>query len=634
MTGRKVAVVGGGPGGLFLARLLKLADRAWDVTVYERNAPDATFGFGVVFSARTLNSLRAADIATHDRIVAVSEQWTDMELRSCGQRQRVRGFGFTAIARATLLSILQEQAAEVGVEILFETEADLGVRDSAEIVVAADGVNSGIRTALARQLGSREETGRAKYAWFGTRARFDAVTFPFVATEHGAFGAHAYPFDPATSTFIVETDENTWRAAGMEASTAAAEAPGASDEFTRRYLERVFAEHLDGHGLLTNNSKWSSFRVVHNERWHHDGVVLVGDAAHTAHFSVGSGTKLAMEDAVALSRALLQCRERDEALVAYEELRRPDVARTQDWALPSQHWWESFGRRAPTPQARLALHFLTRTSAMTYEGLRRRDPAIVDAAERSYGADAGAHAIAEPFAIAGIELARNRLAVALPAELTMLADAYASAGAGVVILAHDASEPTLELARASGAAAALQLPLADVARGPACGADMVELVASIDDPRLAGSISRLADGGMPTFLLVPFGDDDPWSRRAERRLARLAELAGAGLSGVRLAPAGETVSRPLRGAPLPALPGIGLADRVRTELELAVALTSASGWLSAAVDGAPGEPWSDQAHVALVSGRVDLLVSVPVVRRSRERCRRLALSTATGGSGS
>jgi 2-polyprenyl-6-methoxyphenol hydroxylase-like FAD-dependent oxidoreductase len=263
--GMTVGCIGGGPGGLLPARLVRLADPATRVTVHERNAPDATFGFGVVFSDRTLTEFAQADPETHRRITGASERWPDMEIRYRGERIRYGGFGFSAIARKTLLQILQEQAREAGVDIVFEEPVGLDELAGADLVVAADGVNSATREALSEHVQPSIEVGAAKYIWFGTTAPFELVTFPLVRNEHGVFAAHAYPYKPGTSTFIVEVDEHTWRRAGMDASTAQCQQPGVGDEFSRRYIERLFAEELKGHELLVNNSKWLNFRELRDQ---------------------------------------------------------------------------------------------------------------------------------------------------------------------------------------------------------------------------------------------------------------------------------------------------------------------------------------------------------------------------------
>ncbi|MFE9413080.1 MFS transporter [Streptomyces sp. NPDC006704] len=418
-----VAVVGGGPGGLFLARLLMLRGIARQVTVHERDAPDATFGFGVVFSDRTMSAFERADPVTHRRIAEAGVAWTDMELRHRGRALRYGGYGFTAVSRKTLLAVLQEQAADAGAELRFEERADaLALIDGHDLVVAADGANSATRGALADRFGTRTTPGAGKYVWFGTRAPFEVVTFPLVQTAFGAFAAHAYPYGEGLHSFIVETDEATWRATGLETSTERAAAPGVSDPYAQELMEQVFAEQLQGHPLLVNNSKWATFRHITNRAWSHRNLVLLGDAAHTAHFSVGSGTKMAMEDAIGLAAELaargagVGSEGVESALARYESRRRPETERTQRWALPSMRWWETFGSRMDRDADRFGFHFLTRTDAIGLAGLRRRHPERIAAAEEAYAHDAprtetpapGGHALGAPLHLGGV-LLRNRL---------------------------------------------------------------------------------------------------------------------------------------------------------------------------------------------------------------------------------
>src|SRR6186713_822692 len=303
----KVAVIGGGPAGLYFSLLLKQARPDADITVLERNRPDDTFGWGVVFSDQTLENFRAADPASFDRITASFAHWDDIDVHIRGRVISSSGHGFAGIARKKLLNILQERCAGLGVPIRFETNltsdedlARLGLGD-ADVVVAADGINSAVRTRHAAAFQPDLAVGKARFIWLGTTFPFEAFTFYFVENEHGVFQAHCYRFDEQTSTFIVECDEASWRNAGFDAldlnGTVAA-------------CEALFAPWLKGHRLMSNArhlaSPWSTFVRVRNEKWFHQNIVLVGDAAHTAHFSIGSGTKLAMEDAIVLARVLAE----------------------------------------------------------------------------------------------------------------------------------------------------------------------------------------------------------------------------------------------------------------------------------------------------------------------------------------
>ncbi|MFJ8113706.1 FAD-dependent monooxygenase [Streptomyces sp. NPDC096132] len=381
----RIACVGGGPGGLFFATLVKQADPSVEVTVFERNRPEDTFGFGVVFSDATLAAIHAADPVLRTALADHGRHWDDIEVRLKGRRIRCGGNGMAAITRRTLLQLLHERAAEVGVDLRFrhEVPADPEQLSDYDLIVAADGANSRFRDRLADVLVPEVEVATAKFIWFGTDYLFDGLTFVHEHGPHGTFAVHGYPIDDRVSTFIVETDEESWRRAGLDAFDTA-QPPGPSDEKSRHYLEKLFAEQLDGHELLVNNSRWGNFRTRRTRRWHSGNVVLLGDAAHTAHFSVGSGTKMAMEDAVALADSLLA--HRDDlpgALDAYEAARRPSVERIQGSARPSLSWWEHFGRyhEAFGPM-QFAFHFISRSIGK--DRIARRDPAFVDTVVRDW----------------------------------------------------------------------------------------------------------------------------------------------------------------------------------------------------------------------------------------------------------
>src|SRR5207302_3306408 len=290
----KIAVAGGGPAGLYFAMLAKRADPRHQVTVHERNRPDDTFGFGVVFSEKTMSYLREHDQPTYEEILAGSNAWDPIEVRIHGQVLSCGGIGFWAISRKRLLNILQRGAAAEGVELRFQVDqADPeAVVAEHDLVAAADGVNSVFRNRWPEVFRPSIETGGTVFAWYGAALRYPSLTFLFEENEHGRFCAHIYPYEEDLSTFIVETDPESWRRAGLESGDGL------------EYFQRLFAKHLEGRALLANNSKWASFRTLRNRTWHWRNCVLMGDAAHTAHFSVGSGTKMAMEDAISLAHAV------------------------------------------------------------------------------------------------------------------------------------------------------------------------------------------------------------------------------------------------------------------------------------------------------------------------------------------
>ena len=371
----KIVCVGGGPAGLYLALLMKKADPGHDVTVLERNRPDDTFGFGVVFSDATLDRFAEADPDTHDAIVGSFAHWDDVDVHYQGQVLTSTGHGFAGMARQRLLDILQRRCADLGVRLRFQSEVtDLSAWGDADLIVAADGVNSALRTRYAEHFQPRVDARRNKFVWLGTTYPFPAFTFIFKPSEHGLWRVHAYRYDATHSTFILETTEDTWWRAGLAE---------ASEDDTLAFAQQLFARELDGHRLLKNRSVWRNFPTVSNVRWSHGNVVLVGDAAHTAHFSIGSGTKLAIEDSIALARSLQAHADVSTALAAYEAERRPEVASLQRAAQVSLEWFEDteryHGRLEPIP---FAFSLLTRSLRVTHENLKVRDAKFVESVDR------------------------------------------------------------------------------------------------------------------------------------------------------------------------------------------------------------------------------------------------------------
>ena len=375
----RIAVVGGGPSGLYFSILMRKVRPDWEVCVFERNRPGDAFGFGVVFSDETLSVFEHADPETYWAITERFARWTDIDIHYRGSVTRSGGHGFAALGRRELLAILQERALELGAEIRFQTEAPaVSELDWADVVVAADGASSAIRTALGAQFGPTLDRRFCRYMWLGTDLVFDAFKFFVVDTPEGVFQAHAYPYDDRMSTFIVECNERVWRDAALDSLAPGPLPPGVSDERSIERCAELFADALDGHELVANNSKWIDFVTVRNSSWRAGNVVLLGDAAHTAHFSIGSGTKLAMEDAVALAWALRSHGEDVErALLSYEEERRPIVESTQRAAQASLEWFEGLGRYVEQDRLQFAFNLLTRSRRVTYDNLRLRDPEFV-----------------------------------------------------------------------------------------------------------------------------------------------------------------------------------------------------------------------------------------------------------------
>jgi anthraniloyl-CoA monooxygenase len=394
-----VAVIGGGPAGLYFSLLLKKADPAHQITLIERNPPDATFGWGVVFSDQTLGNFQAADPETFQEISDNFARWDDIDIHYKGRTITSGGHGFAGIARVKLLQILQKRAAELGVDLRFGVEVrddsdlpGLGLGD-ADLVVAADGVNSAVRRWHADVFQPDVVLGKARFVWLGTTRLFDAFTFIFIENRHGIFQAHAYRFSDRLSAFIVECDERSWRNAGFDRLDI---------DGTIAACEEMFGPWLGGHRLQANipphqrAAPWLQFNRVHCARWWHENLVLIGDAAHTAHFSIGSGTKLAMEDAIALARIVHGESDLSRALPAYEEERRTEALRLQNAARNSMEWFENVRRYARLDPEQFAYSLLTRSQRVSHENLRLRDSAYLEGVERWFASRASREAAAKP----------------------------------------------------------------------------------------------------------------------------------------------------------------------------------------------------------------------------------------------
>jgi anthraniloyl-CoA monooxygenase len=378
----RITILGGGPAGLYFALLMKRLDAAHQVVVVERDGPNDTFGWGIVFSDQTFDYLRESDEASHEAIVASCQRWDNVDVVHRGETITVRGNHFSGISRIRFLNVLQQRCRDLAVELRFhEPVSDLEALPRGDLLVGADGANSLVRRTHADVFGPSVGYGRNKYIWLGTRRAFHGLTLIFVEHPDGLYVSHAYRFDDRTSTFIVECGEETWRRAGFERM---------NDEETCAHLAGVFRDHLEGAELLTNDFvRWLNFPLVRNARWHGDRVVLLGDALHTAHFSIGSGTRLALEDAIALSRAIAREAEMSSALSRFEAERRPRVEQLQHAAGESLRWFEEVARYIHLEPLPFALEAMTRSKKIDYRRLRQRDPAFVARLERWRGEPLG-----------------------------------------------------------------------------------------------------------------------------------------------------------------------------------------------------------------------------------------------------
>lgn len=462
----RVAVIGAGPAGLFAAARLKERNPALSVDVFERNRADDSFGFGVVFSERTLGRLADADVRLGRELRDNAAHWDRIELRRGVLRSTCGGLGFSAIARRRLLDLLQARARESGAELHFETAVDADeLRPSHDLVIAADGLNSQVRQRHAETMRPHVEVASAKYIWFGAAKAFASMTFLFARNDAGWFAVHAYPYDRDASTFVVECDEATWRRSGLDAFDVT-QPPGPSDEASRLAMQELFAEHLDGAELLANNSRWASFRTVRAGAWVDGDVAIVGDAAHTAHFSVGSGTTMALEDALVLADEVADVDPAGlpAALARFEAVRRPSVERIQGAAGPSLAWWEHFAAYTQLPASQFAMHFLTRSGRVSAARLARADAGFAADVLDWLGVEDLPGVVRSSFELAGLRL-RGRVVL----EGAATGEQPAEVGA---LLSADGDDAVLTVLDAGGAATAtLPVVRAAVADGAASGRD-------------------------------------------------------------------------------------------------------------------------------------------------------------------
>ena len=414
---KRVVFIGGGPAGLYGAILLKKALPAVKVEVYERNRPDDTFGWGVVFSDKTMSGFQSADPWSHDAIIRDFHHWDDVEVHFRGETVKSSGHGFCGIGRRRLLNIFQERAGSLGVEQHFQAEiGELEPFADADLIVASDGVNSRVRTRHAEVFQPDIAVGKCRFIWLGTHQKFAAFTFAFERTEHGWFQIHAYQFSGDVSTVIVETREETWRAHGLD---------GFTTEQSIAFCEALFARYLGGHRLMSNanhlrGSAWLNFNRVLCAQWQHGNIVLIGDAAHTAHFGIGSGTKLAMEDAMSLVGRVAKAEDAQAGLRTYQEERSLEALKLQSAARNRMEWFENVARYSNLEPRQFAYALLTGSQRIGHANLKLRDSGFVEDYERWLGARSGVLDAARPpmflpFRLAGMELS-NRVVVSPMAQ--------------------------------------------------------------------------------------------------------------------------------------------------------------------------------------------------------------------------
>jgi anthraniloyl-CoA monooxygenase len=565
----RIGILGAGPAGLYFALLAKKSEPTREIRVVERNPAGATFGWGVVFSDETMGSLRDADRETYQEILDSFARWGAIDIVYRGETVRSGGHVFSGTPRRGLLRILQDRCRSLGVELEFEREVpsleafageDL---DRFDLVVAADGVNSMTRREHPEWFDPFEDVHATKFVWYGTDRVFDAFTFIFRETPHGLFQVHAYPFDADTSTFIVETKTSTWERAGLA---------DASEDESMAFCRDLFSEELGGHRLMSNRSLWISFVTLRCATWHHGNVVLMGDAAHTAHFTIGSGTKLAMEDAIALASSLDAHGDvLERALTDYELERQPVVERFQEAARESATYFENVDRYASFEPLQFAFNLLTRSGRITHLELEKRDPGFVTRVDAAYGAAGPSTGRGQrtgrrtrlvplpplhtPFG-AGERALRNRIAVALPprddsvdgllsdATSAALGEALAS-GAGLLLTESIAVSPEGRITAGSPGLwsdAQVRAWKALVARSPSPPAAAAALVLShagrrgSSRSRSEGADRPLRDGGWETVApsAIPYTPRHTVPREADaaelvRLIDEFREAAGRAL---------------------------------------------------------------------------------------------------------
>ncbi|MGW5051309.1 FAD-dependent monooxygenase [Actinokineospora sp. NPDC004072] len=572
----RVDIIGGGPAGLFLAGLLRRDGFVDDVRLYERNEPDDSAGWAVVFPEGSLDQLSKVDRGVFEGIERAGMSWTEVEIRCRDSRYLVEGNRFHGIGRDRLLSVLRERAVELGVQIHYGHQVtDLAEHADADLVVGADGLNSVVRAAHAEQFGPRVEHGEFWYGWFGIEVAQPTFAYIFVETEWGLFQGYVYPSGQSWSSLIIYVSEDTWQRSGLA---------GMDVDESLRFCERVFADHFDGKPIQRRGPGWTRFRHLRCDSWHTDDVVLIGDAAHTAHWSIGSGTRLAIEDAIALADQLrAQPTDIPDALATYEKVRRQRVEQFQDAALLSERYFDTVRRYLDFEPIQFAYQLVARSWRITFADIAKRDPDFI----RRFNAwfhsratgqpvDIAPSPVFAPTSIGGLRLA-NRIVTTVPtAGAGLVLGAPAGAGqAAAALVGADGLEAALAAAQADHQLALLDLtarPVADLLADPPT-ADLARLRAHWPADRPVGAALGLAAG---------------CDAAADTAVELARVLAGAGLDVVLLGPAAEDP---------PSRPGqvVQVADAVRNETGLAVIADDGLRTL-------------DAADTAVAAGRADLCV--------------------------
>ncbi|RZJ67330.1 MAG: bifunctional salicylyl-CoA 5-hydroxylase/oxidoreductase [Flavobacterium sp.] len=437
----RITVIGGGPGGLYFSILLKKTIPDAQIDIYERNKSDDAFGFGVVFSDETLSEFLSRDPKSYELIRSKFAYWDDLDVARDGEIVRITGNGFCGCSRKTLLQLLQQRCAEEGVNLHFEANVDdiLQFKDS-DYIIAADGINSQVRERFSAEFGTKIELQRNKFVWLGSTKPLDAFTYFFRSTDFGSFVAHTYQYEQGKSTWIFECTPETWKKAGFTTE---------NESDTIEKLCKIFAEELDGHGLISNRSHWRQFPTITNERWHYENIALLGDAKATAHYSIGSGTKLAMECAIGLADSIIEFRtEKEKAFAKYEQLRRNRVEQIQYAAAVSLDWFEHMDRHMQHDFYQFAFGVMTRTKKVTFENLQLRDPNFTQKVLTEFNCAIGNFKVSVPAAFTGFDLRgmhlKNRIAMSAmsqySAENGLVSDwhlvhygARATGGVGLII---------------------------------------------------------------------------------------------------------------------------------------------------------------------------------------------------------